>query len=196
MAPESLKRQIQHLVLAALFLSMGLVLPFFTGQIPQIGNMLLPMHLPVLLCGLVCGSGWGAVVGFVVPLLRGVLFGMPPLFPVGLAMAFELMTYGSLVGVLYSRSKWKCVVALYRALIPAMITGRLVWGTVRVILTGVGSETFTWTMFLSGACFTAIPGIILQLVFIPVMMVALGKAKMVPFYSHRQLCQKQHVHHE
>ena len=196
MALESLKRQIQRLVLAALFLSMGMVLPFFTGQIPQIGNMLLPMHLPVLLCGLVCGSGWGAVVGFVVPLLRGMLFGMPPLFPAGLAMAFELMTYGLVVGVLYSRSKWKCVVALYRALIPAMIAGRLVWGAVRVILTGVGGEAFTWAMFLSGAFFTAIPGIILQLVFIPIMMVSLGKAKMVPFHSHRHLCQEKHLHHE
>ena len=196
MALESLKRQIQRLVLAALFLSMGMVLPFFTGQIPQIGNMLLPMHLPVLLCGLVCGSRWGAVVGFVVPLLRGMLFGMPPLFPAGLAMAFELMTYGLVVGVLYSRSKWKCVVALYRALIPAMIAGRLVWGAVRVILTGVGGEAFTWAMFLSGAFFTAIPGIILQLVFIPIMMVSLGKAKMVPFHSHRHLYQEQHVHHE
>ena len=186
MALDSLKQYIKRLVLAALFLSMGLVLPFFTGQIPQVGSMLLPMHLPVLMCGLVCGGGWGAVVGFVVPLLRGVLFGMPPLFPTGIAMAFELMTYGLVVGVLYRRSKWKCVVALYRSLIPAMIAGRLVWGAVRVILSGVGGEAFTWAMFLSGAFFTAIPGILLQLFFIPAMMVALGKAKLVPFHLHKK----------
>lgn len=191
-----LTHHIKKLVLSALFLSLGLVLPFFTGQIPQIGNMLLPMHLPVLLCGLICGSGWGALVGFVLPLLRGLLFGMPPVFPAGIAMAFELMTYGLVVGVLYSRSKWKCVIALYRALIPAMLAGRLVWGIVRTMLTGAGGEAFTWAMFLSGAFFTAIPGIILQLVFIPIMMVSLGKAKMVPFHSHRHLCQEKHLHHE
>lgn len=191
-----LTHHIKKLVLSALFLSLGLVLPFFTGQIPQIGNMLLPMHLPVLLCGLICGGAQGALVGFVLPLLRGLLFGMPPVFPAGIAMAFELMTYGLVVGVLYSRSKWKCVIALYRALIPAMLAGRLVWGAVRVILTGVGGEAFTWAMFLSGAFITAIPGIILQLVFIPIMMVSLGKAKMVPFHSHRHLCQEKHLHHE
>lgn len=191
-----LTRHIKKLVLSALFLSLGLVLPFFTGQIPQLGTMLLPMHLPVLLCGLVCGGAHGALVGFVLPLLRGLLFGMPPIFPAGIAMAFELMTYGLISGMLYSRSKWKCVIALYRALIPAMMAGRLVWGMVRMALTGVGGESFTWAMFLSGAFFTAIPGIALQLVFIPVMMVALGKAKMVPFHSHRHLYQEQHVHHE
>ena len=190
MALESLKQHMKRMILAALFLSMGLVLPFFTGQIPQVGSMLLPMHLPVLMCGLVCGGGWGAVVGVVVPLLRGVLFGMPPLFPAGIAMAFELMTYGLVVGVLYGRSKWKCVVALYRALIPAMIAGRLVWGAARVILSGVGGQAFTWAMFLSGAFFTAIPGIILQLFFIPAMMVALGKAKLVPFHLHKDMCRR------
>lgn len=196
MAMTSMKQQIQRLVLSALFLSLGLVLPFFTGQIPQVGNMLLPMHLPVLMCGLICGGGWGAVVGFVVPLLRGVLFGMPPLFPAGLAMAFELMTYGLVVGVLYSRSKWHCVLALYRALIPAMIAGRLVWGAVRVILSGVGGEAFTWTMFLSGAFFTAIPGIILQLFFVPTMMVALGKAHLIPIYNHEHIQQADYHHHK
>jgi len=185
---SQLTRYIQALVLSSLFLSAGLVLPFVTGQIPQVGNMLLPMHLPVLLCGFVCGPFWGAAVGFSVPLLRGVLFGMPPIFPAGIAMAFELMTYALVAGWLYGRSKWKCVVALYRALIPAMLAGRLVWGAVRVVLTGVGGEAFTWAMFLSGAFFTAIPGIILQLVFIPAMMVALGRAKLIPFHRHKQGC--------
>jgi len=185
MKRSQLTRYIHLLVLSALFLSAGLVLPFVTGQIPQLGNMLLPMHLPVLLCGLICGPGWGGLVGFVLPPLRYILFGMPPIFPAGVAMAFELMTYGMVAGWLYNRSKWKCIVALYRALIPAMVAGRLVWGAVRVVLTGVGGEAFTWAMFLSGAFFTAIPGIVLQLIFIPAMMVALGKAKLIPFHMHK-----------
>jgi len=68
-----------RLTLAALFVALGLVLPFLTGQIPEIGSMLLPMHLPALLCGFVCGWPCGLAVGFVMPLLRSLIFGMPPL---------------------------------------------------------------------------------------------------------------------
>ena len=175
------------LVLSAMFLAVGLVLPFLTGQIPEVGNMLLPMHLPVLTCGLVCGWSYGGVVGFVLPLMRYVLFGMPPIYPTGIAMCLELATYGMVVGFLYARSKWQCVVALYRALIGAMIAGRAVWGIARVALSGVAGEAFTWQLFLSGAVLTAIPGIILQLVFIPALMVALDRTGVVRFYREERL---------
>ena len=167
-----------------MFLALGIVLPFVTGQIPQIGNMLLPMHIPVLLCGLICGWQYGGLVGFVCPLLRHVLFGMPPM-PMGIGMAFELAAYGILVGVLYSRSKWKCVFSLYRSLIIAMIGGRVVWGAARVIMMGAMNVPFGWQAFVSGALLTAVPGIILQLVLIPAVMVALDKAKLVPFAKNR-----------
>ena len=175
-----MKQNTKNLVLAAMFLAIGLVLPFFTGQIPQIGSMLLPMHLPVLLCGLLCGWQYGAVVGLVLPMLRYVLFGMPPLLT-AVAMSFELLTYGLVIGLLYSRSRWKCIFSLYRSLLAAMVAGRVVWGVVRVLMTGVAGEPFTWQLFLSGALLTAIPGIILQLVFIPALMVALDKTGIVRF---------------
>ena len=171
---------VRALVLSAMFLALGLVLPFFTGQIPQVGSMLLPMHLPVFLCGLICGWQYGAAVGFVTPLLRMSLFGMPPLLT-AVAMAFELAAYGGVAGFLYSRSRWQCVIALYRSLLIAMVAGRLVWAAVRVVMTGVAGEPFTWQIFLAGALLNAIPGIILQLVFIPAVMVALDRAGMVPF---------------
>ena len=82
------------IVLAALFLALAFVLPMITGHVPQVGNMLCPMHFPILLCGFVLGGPWGLAVGFVAPLLRSVLFGMPPMFPVAISMAFELATYG------------------------------------------------------------------------------------------------------
>ena len=75
------KQKLVTLVLAAMFLAIGIVLPFFTGQIPQIGSMLLPMHIPVLLCGLICGWRYGALVGFVLPLVRSLWLGMPPFSP-------------------------------------------------------------------------------------------------------------------
>ena len=176
-----MQKSIRTLVLAAFLLALCLVLPFFTGQIPQIGSMLLLMHLPVLLCGLLCGWQYGAAVGFVAPLLRYVLFGMPPIYPVGIAMAFELATYGLVIGLLYSRSRWKCIVALYRSLLIAMVVGRIVWGVAEVVLLGLGGKAFTWELFLSGALLTAVPGIILQLVFIPALMIALDRTGLVRF---------------
>lgn len=175
------QRPAQTMAAAAMLLALGYVLPFFTGQIPQIGNMLCPMHLPVLLCGFLCGWQYGAAVGFLLPLLRSFLAGTPPLFPTAIAMAFELAAYGFLSGWLYARSRWQCVIALYRCLIAAMLGGRIVWAVVRVILSGVSGQAFTWQMFLSGAFVTAIPGIILQLVFIPAVMVALDRAGLVRF---------------
>lgn len=176
------KTHIKNMVLAAMFMALGLVLPFLTGQIPQIGNMMLPMHLPVLLCGLICGWQYGGIVGFVLPLFRYMLFAMPPM-PTGIAMAFEMATYGAVVGFLYARSRWQCVIALYRCLIIAMIAGRVVWAATRIIMTGVTSVPFTWEIFLSGAFLTAVPGIILQLIVIPAIMVAMDRTGLVTFHK-------------
>ena len=173
-------QNVRNIALSAMFMALGLVLPFLTGQIPQIGNMLLPMHLPVFLCSLICGWQYGAVIGFATPLLRSILFTMPPMFT-AIGMAFELAAYGIIAGFLYSRSRWQCVMALYRSLIAPMIGGRIVWGIVRVMLSGVSGQAFTWQLFMSGAFLTAIPGIILQLVFIPAVMVALDRTGMVHF---------------
>ena len=171
----------KSIVLSAMFLAIGLVLPLFTAQSPQIGQMLLPMHIPVLLCGFVCGWQSGAVVGFVLPLLRSAIFGMPVFFPAATGMAFELMTYGLVAGLLYSLSKWKCLLALYRSLVIAMLAGRAVWGVVQTIQLGVFGSGFSVQMFLAGAFINAIPGIIAQLILIPVIMLALGRTGLVPF---------------
>lgn len=178
------KTSVQRMALSAMLMALGLVLPFFTGQIPQIGNMLLPMHLPVLVCGLICGWKQGMAVGAILPLLRSVLFGMPILYPKAAAMAFELAAYGALAGYCYAKSHWKCIVALYRALGVAMIGGRMVWGAVMVVLMGVSGNVFTWKLFLAEAFFNAVPGILLQLLLIPGLMLALNRTGMVPVRRH------------
>ena len=101
---------VRNIVLAGFFLAVGIVLPFFTMQIPSIGNMLLPMHIPVLICGFVCGWPLGLIVGFILPLLRSMLFTMPPMYPTALAMAFELAAYGAAIWIcnLYSWSFYQC----------------------------------------------------------------------------------------
>lgn len=179
------KKSIKNLTLSAIFMAVGIVLPFFTGQIPAIGNMLLPMHIPVFLCGLICGWQYGAAVGFILPLFRSLLFGAPLMFPTACAMALELMTYGLVAGLLYNRSRWQCVLSLYRSILIAMICGRVVWGAAQIIFLGIGGNIFTWEAFAAGAFLNAIPGIILQLVFIPAVMIALNKTGLVPFKKHK-----------
>ncbi len=176
-----MSKEAKNLTLAAMFLAIGLVLPLLTGQIPQIGNMLLPMHIPVFLCGLICGWKYGAIVGGVLPLLRYAIFGMPVLFPTGIAMAFELLTYGLVAGLLYGISRWQCVIALYRSMLAAMLAGRVVWGIVQMLLLGISGDGFTWQMFMAGAFLNAIPGIVLQLLLIPAIMVALNRTGLVRF---------------
>lgn len=176
--------KVKKLVLSALFLALALVLPFLTGQIPQVGSALLPMHLPVLLCGLICGGPWGMAVGFIAPLLRHFLFTMPP-FLTAIAMAFEMAIYGLVSGLVYSRVKQNTA-GTYVALVSAMILGRVMWGIVRAIMTFFTATEFSFALFISGAVLTAIPGIILQLVLIPILMGALRSAKLLPLAPQRR----------
>ena len=169
--------QIRKLTYAALFLAIAMVLPFITGQIPEIGSMLCPMHIPALLCVFLCGWPWGLAVGFIAPLLRSVIFGMPAMFPSAVSMAFELAVYGGLAGLLYRRLP-ETRGRVYIVLVLSMIAGRVVWGIVRLLLAGIAGNTFTFAAFISGAITTAIPGIIVQLVLIPVIVYALEKAGM------------------
>ena len=198
------KKLLVNLALSALFLALGFVLPFLTGQIPQIGSMLLPMHIPVLLCGLIVGWQYGAVIGFILPLLRSVCFGMPPIFPTAVSMTFELCAYGLFSGLVYrflkllidrylkDRNPSKVETRLwglgsiFASLIAAMILGRGVWGIAQLILLAIQGNPFTWSAFLSGAFITAWPGIIVQLILIPAVMEALDGAKILISYTEQK----------
>lgn len=173
---------VKKLAVTAMLFAVGMVLPFFIGQIPVIGKMLLPMHIPVLLCGFIVGWQYGALIGFLLPIVRGLVFGMPPLYPNAVAMAFEMAAYGFVSGYLYSHARWQCTKMLYISLVTAMLAGRLVWAFAEVILLGIGGNIFTWKMFAAGAFLNAIPGIIVQLTLIPLIMVALRRAKVVPLW--------------
>ena len=167
--------QIRKLTYSALFLALAMVLPFLTGQIPQIGSALSPMHIPALLCGFLCGWPWGLAVGLISPLLRSVIFGMPAMFPGAVAMSFELATYGAVSGLLYKiLPRRKSGVSI--TIVVAMLLGRAVWGIARLILAGLSGQSFTWALFLAGAFTNAVPGIILHLVLVPLLVIVLEKA--------------------
>lgn len=170
------RKDIKKLTLSAMFLALAFVLPFFTGQIEQIGSMLCPMHIPVILCGFFCGGPWGLVVGFIAPILRSVVLGMPPMFPKAVCMAFELATYGFVAGILYNKLPKKKI-NVYITLIIAMVIGRLVWGVVMFACMGLDATKFSFEAFVSGAITTAIPGIILQLVLIPILVITLDRSR-------------------
>lgn len=169
------KNKIFRLALSALFLAMALLLPLLTGQNRELGNVFCLIHIPVLLCGFFCGGLYGLAVGAIAPLLRFALFGMPPLMPTGLAMCFELATYGLVAGLLY-RLLPKKTPYIYVALIIAMLAGRLVWGSAMTVLMGLGKAEFGWTIFLANGFVKALPGIAIQIVLIPILVMALYKA--------------------
>ena len=165
---------VKTMVLAAMFLTLALVLPFLTGQIPEVGSMLCPMHFPVLLCGFFCGWPWGLAVGLIAPVLRSLMFGMPYMFPVAICMAFELAAYGAVSGMLHSKLP-RNKVSIYVSLLTAMVAGRLVWGLAQFVCAGLDVSAFGLSAFWAGAVATAVPGIVVQIILIPVLVMALEK---------------------
>jgi len=175
------RKTLYNITLTALFFAIGIVLPFFTGQIKQIGNMLLPMHLPVMLCGLVCSWRYGALLGAVLPIARSLMFGMPAIYPNALSMSVECAVYGFVIGFIFEKLTRKNITGVYISLVCAMIIGRAVKGCFTALLLGVAGDTYTFSMFISGTFVSAIPGIILQLVLIPALILVLKRAKLIDF---------------
>ena len=172
------KNRVLKMIYAAFFLALSYVMPFLTGQIPEIGSMLCPMHIPVLLCGFICGWPWGLAVGFTAPLLRSLTLGMPPLFPTAFCMAFELATYGAIAGLMHKLLPKKKM-NIYCSLLTSMLVGRLVWGTAMFVVLGAQGGSFTFSAFLSGAVLNAIPGIIVQIALIPIIVMILDRPNII-----------------
>lgn len=171
-------KAVRKLAFSALFLALCMVLPLITGNIQQIGNALAPMHIPVLICGFMCGWQYGLAVGFIAPIMRSVIFGMPVMFPMAAAMAFELAVYGLLSGILYKLFPKKNIY-IYPALIISMLGGRIIWGLARYIMAGLSGSDFGISMFIAGAFTNAIPGIICHIVIIPLVVMALQRTKLI-----------------
>lgn len=171
---QSKKIDLRKMLLSAMFLAIAIILPFLTGQIRELGNALCPMHIPAMLCGIFCGPWWGALVGFIAPLLRSMLFSMPVIIPSGIAMAFELACYGIVVGFLYRKK-----LNIYLTLLCAMLLGRIVSVGVRLALYGLGKSSFAWASVLATTFTNTIPGMIAQLIIIPLLVIAINRNKEV-----------------
>ena len=162
---------IKKMAIAAMFLAMGILLPYLTLNNQQLGQAILLMHIPVLLCGVLVGPRYALIVGLLLPSLRFLIVGMPPLWPIGLAMTFELAAYGLIIGLLYKKLP-KSMPFLYASLIGAMLAGRVVWAAAMTVISGVSEVHFSFEMFTTMAFVNAIPGIVLQLILVPVIISA------------------------
>jgi riboflavin transporter FmnP len=171
---------LKTLTVSAMMLALALLLPFLTGQIPSIGKMLSPMHLPVLLCGMLCGPIFGFAVGLVAAPIRFILFGMPQM-PNVLYMTGELAMYGLLSGI-FTRILPKRKLSLYISLILSMIGGRIAYAFIFISINLSGAKTIEALIFpiISTTVLTAWPGMILQLLIIPTLLIVLNKANLIP----------------
>ena len=168
---------VRHLVMAALCAALGVVLPVTLHSIPNAGSILLPMHIPVLLCGLVCGPVYGLGCGILTPLLSSLITGMPPAAVLP-SMLCELAVYGLAAGLLSKVIRTgKRVLDLYVQLIGAMLLGRVVYGVMNALVFSAGNYSFS--AFVTAAFVTALPGIVIQLVLLPAVVLLLEKAHVI-----------------
>ena len=171
------KTNVYKLSLSAMFLALIFVLPLLTGQIPQLGERFCPMHIPVFLCGYLCSGYWGMLIGFIGPILRSVTVGVPaPLFPKALSIAFELAAYGAVSGFLYKLMPRKRS-NLYLSLIISMVSGRLVRAVVILCFAGLDVTSFDFSAFWTAVVVNAVPGMIIQILLIPVLVSAAERFK-------------------
>ena len=167
----------KKLVLTAACIALCVVVPMAFHAFPNGGTVFLPMHIPVLLCGMLCGWPFGLTCGLLGPLLSSLTTGMPPaaMLP---AMMIECAAYGAVAGLLmkYIRTG-RLALDLYLSLIPAMVAGRVISGIARALIFAPGTTLAAWA---TASFVTALPGIAIQLVLIPVLLSALERTRLIP----------------
>lgn len=174
-----MKREtLNKLIISAMFLAIGMVLPSITMQIREIGNMLLPMHIPVMLCGVICGPLYGGAIGVILPIFRSLIFSQPNMYPNAVAMSVELCVYGVVIGLMYILTK-RIRGGIFISLITSMLVGRIIWGLISPVLYYLNGSVFTLEIFITRAFVEALPGIIVQLILIPTIILSLKKAKLI-----------------
>ena len=179
-----------RMIVTAVLLALGLILPFLTGQLQSFGKLLSPLHIPVLICGMTCGWGWGGVLGLVLPVLRMALFGMPAA-PMAYPMTFELCAYGVATGLLYpwlrrelcSRCGAKPLVVMLATLGLAMVGGRIVGVAAKALLLWgglIGGAPMTFAALMTSYFVDTAVGAVVHLIVVPAVVLALEKARLSP----------------
>ncbi|HHX28438.1 MAG: ECF transporter S component [Bacillota bacterium] len=161
-------------MLTGLFTAMGIVLPMGFHAVGM-GRTFLPMHIPVLLAGIYVGWRSGLAVGVATPALSGLLTGMPPFVPpTAFAMMVELPVYGVLVALFYRRMRlhpaW--------AVTLAALAGRVVYGLIGYsVFPLMGLPGVSPLYPVTAGLAASIPGVLLQIVLVPVIVIRLKPAE-------------------
>lgn len=163
----------KYLTLASLLTALGIIFPTLFHMFSISGNIFLPMHIPVLICGFICGWKYGGICGIIIPLMCSVITGKPVLFPTGIVIAFELCTYGLVSGLSYKKFN------VFFSLGFAMIIGRLVNGAMNFLFLGVSGAEYSFKIFITATLLTPFPGIIIQFIIIPFIIIVLTKFKLI-----------------
>ena len=164
----------KKLVFAGLLVAMGILLPIMFHTIPNAGSVFLPMHIPVLLAGFITGPIFGLLCGILTPLISSIATGMPPaaILP---SMICELAVYGFATGFFYNKMKFDNeTLKIYLSLIFSMLLGRVTYGILNALIFKAGA--YSLNIWLTAAFAKAIPGILIQLIIIPVILLAVKKA--------------------
>ncbi|MBU5428084.1 ECF transporter S component [Tissierella pigra] len=167
-------KKTNDLVLAGIFVSMGLILPIVFHGFGGGGPVFLPMHIPVLIAGFFLELPFAIAVGILTPVLSSLLTGMPPVFPVLPYMALELTVYSAVVSLLYRKLKLN----VYISLIISMICGRIMAGiAVWALITFFTVQLPSPVLFIQGAIINGLPGIVIQLILIPIIVLSTNRFK-------------------
>lgn len=162
-----------EIVLGGMLLASGLLLPMVFHLFGLTGQVALPMHIPVLIGGFFLSPPLALFLGIITPLVSSVLTGMPVLFPMAVIMMFELGTYAFSASLFARKMKLPAVTSL----ILAMIAGRIAAGVTVAMLVQLFGVKMNPVLYIKGAVITGIPGIIIQLIFIPSLIIAIKTYK-------------------
>ena len=162
------------LVHTALLIALGVILPIVFHFAGAMGSVFLPMHIPVLIAGLLLGGKEGLIVGIVAPILSSFFTGMPPVIPMLPLMIIELALYGAISGYLYRARK----ISLAGSLLGAMIIGRLGTVTALFLMVQLVHINIPPLAYLIGGITTGFPGILMQLILIPLLVKRLESSRL------------------
>ncbi len=168
---------VKRMVYTAICAALCVVLPMAFHAVQNAGSIFLPMHIPVLLCGLICSWPYGFVCGLLGPLLSSLLTGMPPaaMLP---SMMIECCCYGCVTGLMMRFVRTgKPLADLYISMVTAMVAGRVLAGIAKSLIFSPGTAPFAW---VTTSLVAGIPGIVIQLVLIPLVVFTLNKARLIP----------------
>ena len=176
------RKELKKMIITAVLLALGMVLPLLLGQVKVLGQAISPLHIPVLICGLTCGWPWGLGLGIVLPVLRSAVFGMPPMVPTAVCMAVEMGVYGLLTGLMYPvlRKRMGQFPAILVAMLIAMVAGRIAGGATQAVIMGIRGGSYTFEAFVASYFVGTAVGAVLHLIIVPVVVIALEKAKLSP----------------